>query len=74
MKKKIMNLLEKSDEEIIQLYEKSLYRMNKPSTFKADGILFTGVIKGVTREGLLKVQVEDDKIVLYNLKSIKLLN
>jgi BirA family biotin operon repressor/biotin-[acetyl-CoA-carboxylase] ligase len=69
-----LKLLEKSDKEIIQLYEKSLYRMNKPSTFKADGILFTGVIKGVTREGLLKVQVEDEKIVLYNLKSIKLMN
>jgi BirA family biotin operon repressor/biotin-[acetyl-CoA-carboxylase] ligase len=69
-----LQLLEKSDKEIIQLYEKSLYRMNKPSTFKVDGILFTGVIKGVTKEGLLKVQVEDDKIVLYNLKSIKLMN
>ncbi|MGB2152512.1 MAG: biotin--[acetyl-CoA-carboxylase] ligase [Flavobacteriaceae bacterium] len=67
-------LLNQPQEQIIKIYETSLYRKNKPSTFESKGSLFSGVIKGVTPEGLLKVEQEDHKIYFYNLKQIKLKN
>tara|TARA_B100000767_G_scaffold274716_1_gene308637 strand:+ start:6509 stop:7243 length:735 start_codon:yes stop_codon:yes gene_type:complete len=69
-----LNLLDKSEQYIINLYEKSLYRINKPSTFEVEGKIFLGIIRGVSSSGLLKVQLDDQKISLFDLKSIKLKN
>tara|TARA_B100000767_G_scaffold275765_1_gene315266 strand:+ start:19970 stop:20728 length:759 start_codon:yes stop_codon:yes gene_type:complete len=67
-------LLNQPQEQIIEIYETSLYRRNKPSTFESKSSMFSGVIKGVTSQGLLKVEQEDHKIYSYNLKQIKLKN
>ena len=67
-------LLNQPQEQIIKIYETSLYRRNKPSTFESKGFLFSGVIRGVTPQGLLKVEQEDHRICFYNLKQIKLKN
>ena len=69
-----MELLNRPEEQIIRLYESSLYRIGKPSTFESDGSLFTGIIRGVNLQGLLKVQLEDNQRVLFDLKTIKLKN
>lgn len=55
-------------------YETSLFRKNKPSTFKdAKGILFSGFIKGVTKYGKLQVILEDQIVKKFDLKEITLL-
>ena len=69
-----LELLIHSEEQIITLYEASLYRNKKPSTFESNGSLFTGIIRGVNLQGLLKVQLEDNQMVFFDLKTIKLKN
>ncbi len=55
-------------------YERSLFRKNKPSTFKnAEGELFLGFIKGVTKYGKLQVILEDEIVEKFDLKEITLL-
>lgn len=72
--KKKIDTLEKCWEEIFLSYEKVLFRKNKVSTFKLkDEELVTGIIKGVTTNGLLKVEVEDRVIHNFDLKELKLL-
>ena len=59
---------------ILSRYEQELFRKNKASTFELpDGNFLTGIIKGITPAGLLKVQVEDDIIKTFDLKELKLL-
>ena len=69
-----LELLTHSEEQIIMLYEAFLYRNGKISTFESNGSLFTGIIRGVNLQGLLKVQLEDNQRVLFDLKTIKLKN
>ena len=69
-----LELINLPEEQIIKLYEASLYRIGKPSTFESDGRLFTGIIRGVSLQGLLKVQLEDSQMALYDLKTIQLKN
>ena len=55
-------------------YETSLFRKNKPSTFKdAEGVLFAGFIKGVTKYGKLQVILEDEIVKKFDLKEITLM-
>ncbi|NJX16578.1 biotin--[acetyl-CoA-carboxylase] ligase [Tamlana crocina] len=55
-------------------YENLLFRKNKPSTFKdAEGLMFSGFIKGVAPSGCLQVLLEDDILKEFNLKEISLL-
>ena len=61
-------------EDMIAVYEKVLFRKDKPSTFKdTQDELFMGFIKGVSREGKLLVAVENNIIKEFDLKEIKLL-
>ena len=54
-------------------YESYLFRKDKPSTFKLpDDTLFTGIIRGVTDAGKLRVQMEDSTNE-FDLKQLKLL-
>jgi len=51
-----------------------LFRKNKPSTFKdAEGVMFSGFIKGVSKSGHLQVLLEDDVLRAFDLKTIELL-
>lgn len=55
-------------------YEEVLFRKEKASTFELpDGSFLTGIIKGITSSGLLRVQVEEGLIKTFDLKEIKLL-
>ena len=54
-------------------YESYLFRKDKPSTFELpDLTLFTGIIRGVTAAGKLRVQMED-ATKEFDLKELKLL-
>ncbi|SDS08447.1 BirA family transcriptional regulator, biotin operon repressor / biotin-[acetyl-CoA-carboxylase] ligase [Formosa sp. Hel1_31_208] len=65
------------DRELVELkkrYEQELFRKNKPSTFKnAERGLFSGFIKGVTDSGHLQILVEDNRIMVFQLKEVQLL-
>lgn len=55
-------------------YDELLFKKGKPSAFElADGFRFMGIIQKVTPEGKLVVLLEDDNVVHYGLKEVKLL-
>jgi BirA family biotin operon repressor/biotin-[acetyl-CoA-carboxylase] ligase len=55
-------------------YESLLFRKDKPSTFKnTNGDLFMGFIQGVADDGKLNVLLEDEIMITFDLKEIKLM-
>lgn len=55
-------------------YEQQLFRKNRPSTFKdPEGNSFPGFIRGVSRSGKLRIELEDKLIKEFDLKQVKLL-
>ncbi|MGB0980982.1 MAG: biotin--[acetyl-CoA-carboxylase] ligase [Winogradskyella sp.] len=55
-------------------YESLLFRKDKASTFKTHtGNTFSGIIKGVSENGMLNVWTEDNVIKTFSLKTISLL-
>ena len=72
--KQKLEVLKKQESYILKLYETQLYRLGMTSTFESNGSLFSGIIRGVSLKGLLKVQIENDQIVSFDLKTIKLKN
>lgn len=73
--KNLFSMLEKR--EIFSLrntYEQELFRKDKPATFEnIDGSRFVGIIRGISPEGRLFVELEDAIITAFDLKEIKLL-
>lgn len=60
-------------EQLWNSYEQFLFRKDKPSTFvDTNGVSFSGIIKGVSKGGKLRVKTEDS-IEEFDLKSIQLL-
>lgn len=60
--------------EIRDTYEQLLFRKDKPSTFKnQQGELFMGFIRGVSPEGKLQVELEDEQQKQFDLKEVQLL-
>ena len=57
-----------------ELYHQNLFKINVPSTFE-DNLQnkFMAIIKNVTREGKLQLLLEDDSIVTYDIKEVKML-
>lgn len=68
-------MLEENQFEILKnTYESSLFRKDKPSTFRdSEERLFSGYIKGVSNSGNLQVMIEDEIIKEFDLKAITLL-
>ena len=62
-----------STEELMYEYQQNLFRKDIISTFEANGSRFNGIIRGITSEGKLKVEQEEDLLQTYDLKEIKLL-
>ncbi|MCK0158436.1 biotin--[acetyl-CoA-carboxylase] ligase [Cellulophaga sp. F20128] len=60
--------------ELTSKYEKIMFRIDKPSTFKdKEGNYFMGFIKGVSPSGKLIVMLEDQLLQEYDLKEIQLM-
>jgi len=74
---KIENELEalpsKSTNEILEKYAKSMFRLNVVSTFNSNGQKLNGIIRGVTTEGKLNLEVEEGVFKTFELKEIQLL-
>ncbi|MFV8281820.1 biotin--[acetyl-CoA-carboxylase] ligase [Christiangramia marina] len=62
-----------STEELMYEYQQNLFRKDIISTFEANESRFNGIIRGITSEGKLKVEQEEDLLQTYDLKEIKLL-
>ena len=61
-------------EEAWMRYNELLFKRGKPAAFEsADGTRFMGIIQTVTRDGKLAVLLNDDSVVYYDLKEVKLL-
>ena len=59
---------------ILEEYARNMFRLNKVSTFSSpDGNRFNGIIRGVTTEGKLNLEIEDAVFKTYDLKEIQLL-
>jgi len=73
--KAYFSILEQGEiESLKQEYEVSLFRKNKPSTFKdVEGNMFSGFIKGISNTGNLIVLLEDDIIKEFSLHEITLM-
>ena len=72
---KQINVLKKGDYDLFHVaFENKLFRKDKPSTFiNAEGVMFMGFIKNVTKEGRLKILTENNILREFNLKEVKLL-
>ena len=58
-------------EELKEMYLKTLYKKNIPSMFKDNnGVLFMGIIKGVSSEGKLQIQLEDDTLKEFGIQEV----
>lgn len=72
--KLLLNLFPKQAATAWIQYDELLFKKGKPAAFElSDGIRFMGIIQKVTREGKLAVLLEDDNVVHYGLKEVKLL-
>ncbi|MFS4457264.1 biotin--[acetyl-CoA-carboxylase] ligase [Maribacter sp. 2304DJ31-5] len=59
---------------LYERYQKEMFRKDMPSTFqKPDGSFFTGIIQGITQNGMLKIHLENDERLEFNFKEVKLL-
>ncbi|MDT0675795.1 biotin--[acetyl-CoA-carboxylase] ligase [Autumnicola musiva] len=60
--------------EILKEYQSKMFKKDVVSTFQfPDGSHLTGIIRGVSNDGLLKVELEDEVFRVFDLKEIKLL-
>ncbi len=56
------------------IYKSNLFKINIPVAFEiATGEQFMGIIKDVSPQGLLVVELDDDSLQYYNIKEIKML-
>lgn len=63
-----------SDAEILKEYERNMFRIGKVSVFEKPGQgRFNGIIKGVTAEGKLSLELEDGVSETFDLKEVRLL-
>ena len=66
--------LNKNSDLIWSDYHENLYKKDYPSPFEAkNGSRFMGIIKKVTRDGKLEVILEDDSILYFEVKEVKML-
>lgn len=73
LKEAILNAANISEKEW-RFYHEHLFRKDMVSTFENKvGGLFNGIIKEVNRHGQLVVQLENDDLMCYNLKEVKML-
>ena len=71
---KLQGLPEQSAAEILEKYAKKMFRLNVVSSFAgADGNRFNGIIRGVTTEGKLNLEIEDAVFRTFDLKELQLL-
>lgn len=54
-------------------YHDKLYKKNQPNLFEKEGQVFTGIVRGATKDGFLQLEDESGKIQTYGLKEVKMI-
>ncbi|SDS62067.1 biotin--[acetyl-CoA-carboxylase] ligase [Gramella sp. MAR_2010_147] len=74
IEKELKSLPNKRSIDILEKYAENMFRLNVVSTFVSkEGERFNGIIRGVTTEGKLNLEIEDAVFKTYDLKEIQLL-
>lgn len=73
IRRNVAALLNKNADVIWQKYHAKLYKKDVPMPFEKEGKKFMGIIKEVSRNGSLRVQLEDDSVAEYGIKEVQLL-
>ncbi|RZJ71505.1 MAG: biotin--[acetyl-CoA-carboxylase] ligase [Flavobacterium sp.] len=69
----VSRLLNKDTTAIWEKYHQKLFKKEIPMTFEKENRKFMGIIKGVNRNGSLKVLLDDDIVAEFRIKEVKLL-
>tara|TARA_B100000929_G_C15488769_1_gene413692 strand:+ start:1063 stop:1791 length:729 start_codon:yes stop_codon:yes gene_type:complete len=62
-----------STTELLEMYAQNMFRINVVSTFNFNEQKLNGIIRGVTTEGKLNLEIEDGVFKTFDLKEIQLL-
>lgn len=73
LKPAIAKVLHKDTKAIWDDYHRQLYKKGVPMPFEKDGQRFMGIIQGVSQNGSLEVQREDDSVSSFGIKEVQLL-
>ena len=74
IKEKIKLLETEKFQLLEEQYLKVLYKKNIPTMFKnSKDEIFMGMISGISNEGKLQIQLEDDSILEFGIKEISFL-
>lgn len=73
LKRNVSRILNKDTATVWGNYHRKLYKKDVPMPFEKDGQRFMGIIKGVSRDGNLEVQLEDNSVASFGLKEVVLL-
>lgn len=73
LRRYVSALLNKDSEYVWKKYLSHLYKKNVPMPFEKDDRRFMGIITGVSGQGSLLVQLEDDTVAEYGIKEVQLL-
>lgn len=73
LKHNIARLLHNDTKALWDTYHDKLYKKDLPMPFERAGQKFMGIVKGVTQNGMLQVEMEDDSITEFAIKEVQLL-
>ncbi len=74
VKLNIARVLNNESDVLWKKYNESLFKINVPMPFeKNNGIRFMGIVKEVDKEGRLQLMLENDEIVSFEIKEIRML-
>ncbi|SHG07705.1 BirA family transcriptional regulator, biotin operon repressor / biotin-[acetyl-CoA-carboxylase] ligase [Salegentibacter echinorum] len=69
-----INGISSEEDSVLKEYESKMFRRNIVSTFQyPNGDYVSGIIRGITNSGRLKVEIEDSVIKTFDLKEVKLM-
>jgi BirA family transcriptional regulator, biotin operon repressor / biotin---[acetyl-CoA-carboxylase] ligase len=73
IKRAVSRLANKDEKGVWDDYHALLYKKSIPMPFEKDGKTFMGIIESVTRNGVLRVRLEDESVAEYGIKEVQLL-
>lgn len=73
LKRNVSRILNKDTATVWDNYHKRLYKKGMPMPFERHGQKFMGIIAGVSKNGHLQVQLNDESVAEYTIKEVQLL-
>lgn len=73
LRRNVSRILNNDIDAIWSMYHHKLFKKDVPMPFEKDGKRFMGIIKGVSKDGNLQLQLEDDSVATLGLKEVAML-